>query len=76
MVLLILTNIKLPLTYLIGYVLINYNIIYSASLKQIEISIYNLISMILLVIGAFLYNYKPEYTQKTNSREEYLLSEL
>jgi hypothetical protein len=32
--------------------------------------------MILLVIGAFLYNYKPEYIRKPNNIEEYLLSEL
>ena len=75
MILLILTNIKLPLTYIFGYLLINYNIINSTSIKEIELSANNLISMILLVIGAFLYNYKPEL-QKTNSREEYLLADL
>jgi drug/metabolite transporter (DMT)-like permease len=75
MILLILTNMKLPLTYLIGYVLLNYNIIYTTDIQKNEMSIYNLISMILLVIGAFLYNYKPEYIKK-NSNEEYLLSEL
>lgn len=76
MILLILTNIKLPLTYIFGYILINYNIINSVSIKQTELSIYNFISIILLIIGAFLYNYKLEYTQKIDSREEYLLGDL
>jgi drug/metabolite transporter (DMT)-like permease len=76
MILLILTNIKLPLTYIFGYILINYNIINSTSIKQTELSMYNFISIILLIIGAFLYNYKLEYTKKTDSREEYLLGDL
>lgn len=76
MILLILTNIKLPLTFLIGTVLLYYNMIVATSMQQMEMSVYNLLSMILLVIGAFLYNYKQEYTQKTNNMEEYLLSEF
>jgi drug/metabolite transporter (DMT)-like permease len=76
MVLLILTNIKLPLTYFISYVLINYNIIVITTMQQMEMTTFNLVSMILLVIGAFLYNYKPEYIRKPNNIEEYLLSEL
>jgi len=76
MILLILTNIKIPLTCFIGYVLLNYNLIYTTAMQRMELSIYNYISILLLVIGAFIYNYKPEYTRKKDSIEESLLNPL
>ena len=75
-ILIILTNIKIPLTCFISYILINYNFIYTTTLQRMEMSIHNYISIILLVIGAFIYNYKPEYTRKKNISEEYLLGPL